>query len=1153
MAAINKRKVLESAQRNLQKGALDKALKDYQSILNADPRDTGVRLKCGDLLQRMGRNDDAIAAYLKVADQFQRDGFDAKAVALYKQVTKIDDKRHDVYVPLADLYQRLGLLSEAMGALQTAADAFHRDGRKREALDLLRRMASLDPANVTSRLKVAELLQQEGLAEEAVAEFREAAAECERQGDWEALAGALERVVEMRPECVEELEALGGIWLDHAQPRRAHQFAQKLVEADPDRPESQELLARVLAALGQEELAIDAFRACAEAWRQRGEEGKAREIVQRHLPPQDFSSLSNSAPGLTDGAGNGDAKEVLFGAAGELGGEAGAGEGVFGSEPIEVEDGGNIDLGGEAAPFDPSTFAPADAGTPEAAPAPSGDTSDPGLTPRPEGDVEQLLAEAAVYLRYRKHERAIASLQAALQQAPENLAALEQLGEAHAIAGAPDRAVEAWARAAQGAAATGEAARSVVLRGRIAELDAAAAAALELAAPECVAADEPVAAEQPVVADEAVPEEMPVEETADAGVADGLDEIEIDIDDDVLASEIGEGDDSPPSADATSDGVGDDGAAFELELGDEDEADEPTDAPAATDALASAPEIARDGSTEDAEGAAPTQDEDAEAALATGAEVWELPLDESDDGGDGGEADASEQPASVAGPAADASAAEQTGGPAAASGGLTSGSGPQIQEDFEEAGFYFEQGLFAEAEAIYRRILEHAPSHPGALLRLGEIAFQRGGAPESVADPAREESTASASGAATPLAEPEAVASPVGEEPLDIEPPDALDLTTPNLEDTSPHDWSDAIAPASDAEESTANVHAVGDAGSGHDAVAPPPVARVPRVAAAAIDEPELTTPDLGHGDNAGGASFDLAAELSEAMSDAPSAAGTATDGDGFASLFRDFKRGVSQTLGEGDVETHFDLGIAYREMGLFEDAIGEFRYALGFPSRRLDALQLMGLCALDLGRAQDAVGHLEQALASPDVPADREAPLRYELGRAYHSLPDRGRALETFRRVYELEPDFQDVADRVAELERADDGAAEASRDPAEAFESFDDLVADAALAVPVERFESFDDLVAEANDERPAEAVTDAIDAETEAAFVEASVEDDDTASGLEGSMDPDPRAGEPVSEAELESEPEPESGEDGESEPQPAEPAASAPRRRRKVSFV
>ena len=54
LAAINKRKVLESAQKNLQKGAVDKALKDYQTLLDADPRDANVRLKVGDLKLRLG-------------------------------------------------------------------------------------------------------------------------------------------------------------------------------------------------------------------------------------------------------------------------------------------------------------------------------------------------------------------------------------------------------------------------------------------------------------------------------------------------------------------------------------------------------------------------------------------------------------------------------------------------------------------------------------------------------------------------------------------------------------------------------------------------------------------------------------------------------------------------------------------------------------------------------------------------------------------------------------------------------------------------------------------------------------------------------------------------------------------------------------------
>ena len=87
---IDKRKILASAQKHMQKGALDKALKDYQTLLEADPKDLNLRLKVGDLYLRLNKNDEAVTAYLKVAERFMKDGFDAKAVALYKQITRID-------------------------------------------------------------------------------------------------------------------------------------------------------------------------------------------------------------------------------------------------------------------------------------------------------------------------------------------------------------------------------------------------------------------------------------------------------------------------------------------------------------------------------------------------------------------------------------------------------------------------------------------------------------------------------------------------------------------------------------------------------------------------------------------------------------------------------------------------------------------------------------------------------------------------------------------------------------------------------------------------------------------------------------------------------------------------------------------------------
>jgi tetratricopeptide (TPR) repeat protein len=197
---------------------------------------------------------------------------------------------------------------------------------------------------------------------------------------------------------------------------------------------------------------------------------------------------------------------------------------------------------------------------------------------------------------------------------------------------------------------------------------------------------------------------------------------------------------------------------------------------------------------------------------------------------------------------------------------------------------------------------------------------------------------------------------------------------------------------------------------------------------------------------------------------------------DGFGSIFSDFKKGVSATLGTGDYETRYDLGIAYREMGLFEDAIGEFRVCLDSPARRFDSLYLMGICARELGRFEDAVNHLEQALALPEIPTEKLAGVYFDLSRAQHGAGDLERACASARRVIELEPDFPGAAERLASLESGESTSPKLGK-PGEMFESFDELFddddadegGDEAMveAVPVETFESFDDIVSEADED--------------------------------------------------------------------------------------
>ena len=83
--AINKRKVLDAARKHIQRGAKQKALKEFERLLKLDPRDGRLRLEIGDAHRRWGQIEEAISQYTKVADQYQQEGFDARAVAVLKR------------------------------------------------------------------------------------------------------------------------------------------------------------------------------------------------------------------------------------------------------------------------------------------------------------------------------------------------------------------------------------------------------------------------------------------------------------------------------------------------------------------------------------------------------------------------------------------------------------------------------------------------------------------------------------------------------------------------------------------------------------------------------------------------------------------------------------------------------------------------------------------------------------------------------------------------------------------------------------------------------------------------------------------------------------------------------------------------------------
>jgi tetratricopeptide (TPR) repeat protein len=1003
--AVNKRKVLDAARKYAQKGAKEKALKEYHTLLKLDPRDAKLHLEIGDCYRRWGQVDEAITQYARVADQYKQDGFDARAVAVFKQILNLDPKGYDAYVSLSELYQRMGLDAEALTALQSAADGYHREGKKREALELLRKMATLDPTNTTSRLKVAELLRQEGMDDDAVAEYEAVAAELERQGASESILTVRERILELQPDRNDIRLGIARSLIELRKPERAESFARQAIDADPEQSEAYEALCDIYKALGNDDELAKTTGTLAKLYRDQGDEGKARELAQRIPLGLEFDSDESAPVDETDSSFLGDddlLDEDFLATDNSEVDDASEELPLDADDELELEldeddaaDQGVADQGAE----EELLLGAADHGSEEADDELDlfEDDESESESTRPEGDPDQLLAEASVYLRYGKRKEAIASLEVVLEQEPEHRAALEKLGDAHAENDDDDQAVEMWSRAAQRARSDGDDEGFAVLRDRITALDAAAGALL------VDVPDEPQLVDIDDIVDsnhEANDEAEEFEIDVSVGDDESEDETEDETEDESEAD----------SHDATA------SAGIELDLSaEEDEEDEEDDHG-----------IEIDLSSEEDE------DDDDEIDVEVEVDVYV------DLSGDTDEAE--EDALAASGPASSANSATTS---------------QQVAEDLEEADFYYQQELFAEAESIYRRILKVAPNHPGALLRLGELAAAKGDDPTAV-PPAAEASRATL-GAQAPGEDSTEVADLI----LDV---DEEDEPAVNLD----------LPPARQVEAARGKS---GEQKSRADDTVPievaEPEAETEQPVAAAEEPVQAEEAEDAAAEEEGG--FDLAAELRDVIEEDDPAADSvdgrlSTVDDGFESIFADFKQGVSAALSGDDYETRYDLGIAYREMELYQDAIGEFSTCLNSPKWKLSSLHLMGLCALDLGRATDAANHIEQALSSEGLPEEQIAGLQFDLGRAYEVAGDLGRARSAYASVVEADPGFPGVAERIERLASAAREAPVELEDDAgdEGFESFDDLVAEAQADDAVEEtesFESFDDIITEAD----------------------------------------------------------------------------------------
>ena len=139
-----------------------------------------------------------------------------------------------------------------------------------------------------------------------------------------------------------------------------------------------------------------------------------------------------------------------------------------------------------------------------------------------------------------------------------------------------------------------------------------------------------------------------------------------------------------------------------------------------------------------------------------------------------------------------------------------------------------------------------------------------------------------------------------------------------------------------------------------------------------------------------------------------------------FADMLAKFKQGVAENVEEEDYDSHYDLGVAYKEMGLLDEAIAEFQKALRGTNHRTRAYESLGQCFIDKGHFPVAVTILGRAIAEQKMDDAQLVGVLYLLGNTYEQLDKPADALEAYNRVYAVDINFRDVNARIKAANKA-------------------------------------------------------------------------------------------------------------------------------------
>jgi tetratricopeptide (TPR) repeat protein len=960
--AFNKNKALESALKYLNQGKVAQAIGEYQQILRQDPKDQATLMTVGDLFARQSDMPQAIEYFERLAEVYLNDGFNSKAIAIYKKIAKLAPAELAPLERLADLYVQQGVLSEARPLFLQIAEVHLKANRAPKAVEVLNRLLEVEPDNPRVQLRLAELYNVMGQKKEAAQTYLNYAQRLYDRGEGEEAQKLIERALGVEPasaaalllkakilamgqkddqaiailEAHPEADAGGEVTdllldleiksarLDKAASRARKQLARGSAHSRPLQTVAESLIEGRHA-----EKSLPLLRELRDPMIEASEQDKFVKLLTNateKLPGNtealemlaDFSRLTSDPFHLTA------ALSKLVDAYAATGDQARA-EHLMkelidhnkGDERLvvryeQLRKGDKMPTAAPAAETTPETMAevtrrdeaPAEQSSAEAMLV-EPEMSAPALAAEEALDEEtqryiaQALTDVDLFSSYGLTQKATHLLESVLQRAPRHTPTLERLLDLYLGASNERRTAELAAQLEQ----IHRERQDTVNTERFAELrqrfqKLAGIAAEDLPVAPPVAA--PTAAQPPAAVEAASVEPATIE------VA--------------------------PAAPAP--------VEFEIPLATvEPEPSAPEIPPAVV-----APAAAVPSEPQPVAAAAPSEEVDL-------SDEWEAMVQE------------------VAEPAT----APQASAPAP-------------------------EPVHAEAAPEDERIEIEIPSEGAAPIEAAMEIPEASVIPEATIVPE-----------ATVV--PEATIEPEPIEPVEVVEEAAAEPSIEIIEEPAEE------APAEE------------------------------KAGAANVEfELELTPePTAAHGKNGAATTEDFLSELASEIEDmetplaAPKAATTpppaksepipetaAENLNELAEVFQEFRSELGELSDEDeDLETHYNLGIAYREMGLLDEAIGEFQKVAkavqkGKPFRySMNCATLLALSFMDKGEPKIASLWYQRALEVPGLDQEAVLALRYDMGMALDMAGEANAALDSFRQVYAMNIDYRDVADRIATLQK--------------------------------------------------------------------------------------------------------------------------------------